>query len=198
MDFSRLSFVAERASYGDQTQTLLSVIIPETPGSFLSLYNSLHPHPVLEFSYRYGDASKAHIFIGLGIPRTQTELSRLISDLKTKDMIAKDVSNDEVAKMHARFLIGGRSKVPHERVFRFTFPERPGALNTFLTTLMSFSSWNVSLFHYKNAGGDVAYVFVGIQVPDETSTQFSDFLRDLKYPYVEETDNEVYKDFLRG
>ncbi|KAI8920922.1 threonine ammonia-lyase [Powellomyces hirtus] len=196
MNFDRLRFVAERADLGENKEALITVIIPENPGSFEELYQIIYPRAVSEFSYRYGDPKEAHIFMSFTVDDRETELKEIFVALEAKGMRALDASRNEMAKDHARHLVGGRESVPNERLFRFAFPERPGALRHFLSTLRH-PLWNVSLFHYRNYGGDVSRVLAGIQVPPETATVFEQFLTELKYPYVEETGNAVYQQFLR-
>ncbi|TPX34893.1 threonine ammonia-lyase [Synchytrium microbalum] len=208
MNFDRLRFVAERAELGEFREALISVTIPEQPGAFMKLYKTVAPRAVTEFSYRYSDDAKAHIIMSFAVSGP-AETVQVISNLTANGMNAYDISQNEMAKAHARYLVGGRSSsvsnsnstsgtskgVENERLFRFSFPERPGALEHFLASLKS--EWNVSLFHYRNYGGDVGKVMVAIQVPPETNVQFDAFLSDLKYPYVEETSNAVYQQFLR-
>ncbi|KAI9227568.1 MAG: tryptophan synthase beta subunit-like PLP-dependent enzyme [Piptocephalis tieghemiana] len=198
MDFDRLRFVAERAELGEGREAMLSVAIPETPGSFLSLHSVIHPRAISEFSYRYSDPKTADIFISIVTKNRDQEIPGIISRLRDQGMEATDLSKNELAKTHARFMVGGRGTrgaVQDERLISFTFPERPGALRKFLTSLAS--GWNISLFHYRNIGGDTARVLVGIQVPESESEAFSNFLEQLGYPWVEETDNLVYHRFLR-
>ncbi|KAJ3313225.1 hypothetical protein HDU76_002694 [Blyttiomyces sp. JEL0837] len=198
MNFDRLRFVADRADLGEEKEALITVKIPEKPGSFLALYRAIHPRSVTEFSYRYGDASTATIFMSFRVQDRERELKEVFTHLADLGMEAMDASVNEMAKAHARYLVGGRKEVPNERVLRFSFPERPGALNHFLNSLQSpHYKWNVSLFHYRNYGGDVGKVMVGIQVPSETSDAFNEFLENLKYPYVEETDNPLFQLFLK-
>lgn len=198
MNFDRLRFVAERAELGEGREALLSVEIPEKPGSFVALHNVIHPRPTTEFIYRYDSAEVAHIFLSfkLDTPDRATEVAEVLSTLERQDMKGFDISDDEMAKSHARYMIGGRTQVPNERIFRFEFPERPGALRAFLVGL--HSGWNISLFHYRNHGADLGKVLAGIQVPSDQSAAFDDFLVKLGYPYVEETNNAVYKRFLRA
>ncbi|KAI0075115.1 threonine dehydratase I [Panus rudis PR-1116 ss-1] len=198
MNFDRLRFVAERAELGEGREALLSVEIPEKPGSFIQLHNVVHPRATTEFIYRYGDPHCAQIFISFKLETTNRtkEVSEVISTLQSLGMNGVDISDDEMAKSHARYMIGGRKDVPHERVFRFEFPERPGALRKFLEGIQT--EWNISLFHYRNHGADLGKVLAGIQVPEDQNEKFGSFLKNLGYPYVEETDNEVYKRFLRS
>jgi len=175
----------------------LSVEIPEKPGSFIAFHSVIHPRAITEFIYRYNSPSLAHIFVSFkleSLDRTK-EVEGVLSTLEEKGMKGYDISDDEMSKSHARYMIGGCQDVKHERVFRFEFPERPGALRMFLLGLRS--GWNISLFHYRNHGGDLGKVLAGIQVPPSESVAFDEFLEKLRYPYVEETDNEVYKRYLR-
>ena len=203
MNFDRLRFVAERAGLGENKEALISVVIPETPSSFVKLYSVIHPRSVTEFSYRYGNESLAHIFMSFEMNNRESEIDSLFTKLRENGMEPTDSSHNEMAKSHARYLIGGRSHLQHEQLFRFSFPERPGSLSHFLNTLNN-PKWNskssinaVSLFHYRNYGGDVAKVMVGIQVPPETQVDFSGFLDALGYKYVVETNNPIYQNFLK-
>ncbi|RHZ47080.1 hypothetical protein Glove_593g31 [Diversispora epigaea] len=195
MNFERLRFVAERAELGDQLEVLISVIIPEKPGSFYKLYNHIHPRPITEFSYRYSDSEKAWIYMSFKVKNRDEEVLQIMKNLAADGMDAQDISDNEMAKSHARYLVGGRSKVENERLYRFAFPERPGALQRFLLGLQS--NWNISLFHYRNHGADMGKVLVGIQVPPQDSKDFENFLNNLGYSFVDETENSVYKQFLK-
>ncbi|KAI5119855.1 hypothetical protein M0805_000689 [Coniferiporia weirii] len=198
MNFGRLRFVSERAELGEGREALFSVEIPEKPGSFVALHTAIHPRPVTEFLYRYDSSSIAHVFLSFILDPTQRqkEIAGILAELKAQGMAGYDISDDELAKSHARYMIGGRKYVPHERVFRFEFPERPGALRKFLLGL--HSGWNISLFHYRNHGADLGKVLAGIQVPFGESAEFDEFLQRLGYDFVEETENETYKRYLRG
>ncbi|KAI0293198.1 tryptophan synthase beta subunit-like PLP-dependent enzyme [Russula brevipes] len=199
MNFDRLRFVAERAALGEGREALLSVDIPERPGSFFSLHTIIHPRSVTEFIYRYNAPDRAQVFLSFQLETASRakEVAGVLEELERCEMNGHDISDDEMAKSHARYMIGGASDVPNERIFRFAeFPERPGALRKFLSCLRNMG-WNISLFHYRNHGADLGKVLAGIQAPEEDSTQFSEFLRELGYPYVEETHNEVYKRYLR-
>ncbi|KAH7102270.1 threonine ammonia-lyase [Auriculariales sp. MPI-PUGE-AT-0066] len=208
MNFSRLRFVAERADLGEGRETLLSVEIPEKPGSFFNLHSEIFPRVITEFSYRFeslpGSSTPpgqrpAHIYLSFlseSPLQRETEVADLIRRLADKGMRAVDISDNEMAKSHARYMVGGRSRVPNERAFRFEFPERPGALRKFLQTIPT--TWNISLFHYRNHGADVGKILAGIQVPSGGTAEFEDILSKLGYPYVEETNNEVYIRYLRG
>ncbi|KAJ3084781.1 threonine ammonia-lyase [Rhizoclosmatium globosum] len=200
MNFDRLRFVADRADFGEQKEALISVTIPEKPGSFMSLYRAIHPRNVTEFSYRYGNSEKATVILSLRVEDREKELADIFKTLESQGMHGLDASNNEMGKAHGRYLVGGRSAVPHERVFRFTFPERPGALHHFLTSLNGTTEsqqLSCSLFHYRNYGGDMGKVFVGIQVPPTATKVFDEFMDKLKYPYVEETDNNIYQQLLK-
>ncbi|RDB25340.1 Threonine dehydratase, mitochondrial [Hypsizygus marmoreus] len=199
MNFDRLRFVAERAELGEGREALLSVDIPERPGSFIALHSVIHPRAVTEFIYRYNvSGDRAHVMLSFKIDSMSrtTEVNEVLAALEASDMKGFDISDDEMAKSHARYMIGGCQSVPNERVFRFEFPERPNALRTFLLGL--HQGWNISLFHYRNHGADLGKVLAGIQVPPEDYEAFDAYLEKLNFTYVEETENVVYKRFLRG
>ncbi len=197
MDFDRLRFVAERAALGEQREALLSVNIPERPGSFAQLVMAVLPHAVTEFCYRFTTAESANIFMGMSVnASTRTsDLSNLLHRLKRDGMEAVDLSGDELAKSHIRYLVGGRSGVQDERLYSFEFPERPGALVKFLTTLRP--DQNISLFHYRNHGGDVGKVLAGIQCPEIQKEELEGFLKKLGYPFSDCTNSPTYRMFLR-
>ncbi|OJJ83848.1 threonine dehydratase, biosynthetic [Aspergillus glaucus CBS 516.65] len=198
MDFDRLRFVAERAALGERKEALLSVNIPEKPGAFAKLIEIVMPHAVTAFSYRYARAESADILMGISLSAStgQKDLASIINQLTKGGMSAKDLSDDELAKRHLRFLVGGRCEVPDERLFMFEFPERPGALAKFLTTLRP--NQNISLFHYRNYGGNVGKVLAGIQCPESEKEDLEAFLQDLSYPFSEHTDSPTYQTFLRN
>lgn len=197
MNFDRLRFVAERAALGEMKEALLSVNISEKPGAFHTLINAVLPQAVTEFSYRYGDAGSANVFIGITVnaPTRPAELRELIGRLATDGMTAIDVSDDELTKSHIRYLVGGRSPVADERLYMFEFPERPGALLKFLGAVKS--DRNISLFHYRNHGGDVGKVLAGIQCPESEKAELDNYLRKLGYPFEECTEHPIYRTFLR-
>jgi threonine dehydratase len=197
MNFDRLRFVAERAALGEKKEALLSVTIPERPGAFAKLVQTVGNHAVTEFNYRYANAESANIMIGVefSAARRDADLEDLIGRLQDQGMPALDISENELAKTHIRYLVGGRSGVKDEKLFMFEFPERARALYKFLTTLQP--GFNISLFHYRNYGGDVGKILAGIQCKDEERSELDAFLKKIKYPYQEETDNSVYKMFLR-
>ncbi|KAF9922136.1 hypothetical protein FBU30_007786 [Linnemannia zychae] len=194
MNFERLRFVAERALLGEQKEALLSVVIPEKPGAFLQLYKHIHPLMVTEFSYRFAPHRRAQIYMSFLCQDRRKEVPQIMERLAMEDMQAWDISDDEMAKSHARYMIGGRSEAANERMFRFEFPERPGALLQFLEGLRA--GWNVSLFHYRNHGSDMGKVLAGLQVPQEDNEEFAKYLAQLNYHWVEETNNPLYKQFF--
>ncbi len=197
MNFDRLRFVAERAALGEKKEALLSVVIPERPGAFAKLVETVLPMSVTEFSYRYAGPGSANILLGVTVAAhtRERDLFDTMARLKDEGMTATDLSGDELAKSHIRYLGGGRSGVPDERLYMFEFPERQGALIKFLTTLQP--GLNISLFHYRNHGGDVAKILAGIQCPVGEEGKLQTFLKEIKYPYEEQTENPVYKMFLR-
>jgi threonine dehydratase len=195
MNFDRLRFVAERAELGEHREAVLAVTIPERPGSFRKLCALLGKRSVTEFNYRYAAGSEAHVFLGVSVSGRE-ESQRLIAGLQRRGLAATDLSDNEMAKLHGRHLVGGRApaRVP-ELLYRFEFPERPGALMHFLTRMGS--DWNISLFHYRNHGADVGRVLVGLQVPQRARAQLRRFLRDLGYDYSDESRNPAYRFFLK-
>ena len=197
MNFDRLRFVAERAAIGENKEVLLSVTIPESPGAFAELIKAVMPHAVTEFSYRYAHATSAHVLMGLSVNSStrSSELGALLSRLASQNMPATDLSGDELTKSHIRYFMGGRSGVPDERLYMFEFPERPGALVKFLGLLRP--GQNISLFHYRNQGGDVGKILAGILCPEGERGDLEGFLSRLGYPYVERTESSVYQMFLR-
>ncbi|KAI7237123.1 Threonine dehydratase [Hortaea werneckii] len=197
MNFDRLRFVAERAAIGEKKEALLAVTIPERPGAFARLVAAVNPMNVTEFCYRYSNPGSADVLIGLSVSAStrQHDIKDLIERLEQDGMTAHDLSGDELAKSHIRYLVGGRSNAENERLFAFEFPERGGALYKFLTTLQP--GFNISLFHYRNYGGDVGKVLAGIQCPPGEEAGLEKFLHDIGYGYKEETDNETYKKFMR-
>ncbi len=196
MNFDRLRFVAERAELGEQREAVLAVTIPEKPGSFKKFISVLGNRNITEFNYRYADPDQAHIFVGVTV-HNRNEVGRLVEMLERHELPAIDLTDDELAKTHVRYMVGGRSQLAeNEVVYRFVFPERPGALMNFLSNLRS--DWNISLFHYRNHGSDFGRVLVGMQVPAGDKAEFADFLERLGYEYVAETDNPAYRLFLSG
>lgn len=195
VNFDRLRFVAERAEIGDSKEAVLAVTIPEKPGSFYAFLTTLGHRNITEFNYRYGQGDAAHVFAGVTIQAPE-ETQEIVNACNEKGLRAIDLTTDEMAKLHLRYMVGGRGQnVEHERVFRFIFPEHPGALARFLNNLRS--RWNISLFHYRNHGSDYGRVLVGMQVPSTDDAAFQEFLDQLGYPYEEETENPAYHLFLR-
>ncbi|ORX98081.1 threonine dehydratase-like protein [Clohesyomyces aquaticus] len=197
MNFDRLRFVAERAALGENKEALLSVSIPETPGAFAKLVAAIHPMAVTEFSYRYSGPETANILVGVEMKAStrSTDLPDLISRLSDLGMQATDLSHSELVKSHLRYLVGGRSDAAEEHLFMFEFPERGGALGKFLRTLQP--GMNISLFHYRNYGGDVGKVLAGIQCKEEREGELRGFLREIGYPWEEVTADASYRMFLR-
>jgi threonine dehydratase len=200
MNFDRLRFVAERAEVGEEREALFAVTIPEERGSFrrfCALIGTLPggPRNVTEFNYRISDSAKAHVFVGL-TTHGKGESGRIAGNFSRHGFDALDLTHDELAKEHIRHMVGGHSSLAqHERLLRFIFPERPGALMKFLSHMRP--SWNITLFHYRNQGADYGRILVGLQVPKEDNKAFKEFLATLGYPHVEETANPVYRLFLQ-
>ncbi len=194
MNFDRLQFVAERAEMGEQREGMIAVTIPEQPGSFKAFCTLLGPRNITEFNYRYADSKAAHVLVGIQIQQ-RSEIDGLIEELKKQGLSAIDLTDDEVTKLHLRHLVGGRApQATHERLIRFEFPERPGALMRFLNGMTH--NWNISLFHYRNHGTDYGRVLVGMQVPPNEKPEFKAFLDNLGYPYRDESKNVAAKLFL--
>jgi threonine dehydratase len=200
MNFDRLRFVAERAEVGEEREALFAVTIPEERGSFkrfCELIGDLPggPRNVTEFNYRISDAERAHVFVGLTTQK-RGESTKIATAFGKQGFNALDLTHDELAKEHIRHMVGGISNLAQdERLLRFVFPERPGALLKFLSLMRP--GWNISLFHYRNQGADYGRILVGLQVPQSDDKAFEQFLKTLGYPYVEETHNPVYRMFLR-
>ena len=200
MNFDRLRFVAERAEVGEEREALFAVTIPEERGSFkrfCTLIGELPggPRNVTEFNYRISDAAKAHVFVGL-TTHGKGESPKIAVNFGKHGFAAIDLTHDDLAKDHIRYMVGGHSALARdERLLRFIFPERPGALLKFLS--MMRPGWNISLFHYRNQGADYGRILVGLQVPKADDKAFLQFLEALGYPYVEETTNPAYRMFLQ-
>jgi len=195
MNFSRLSHVAERAELGEHREAVLAVTIPERPGAFRRFCETIGERPITEFNYRMADPETAHVYAGVALQDGAAERHALVDRLRERGYPVLDLTQDEMAKVHVRHMVGGRGHgVADEVVYRFEFPERPGALMQFLGSLGE--RWNISLFHYRNNGAAYGRVLCGIQVPDDAREAFQDFLHELEYNFVEETDNPAYKLFL--
>jgi threonine dehydratase len=193
-NFDRLRFIAEEAELGEHREAILAVTIPERPGSFRKFCALLGARNVTEFNYRIADSSEAHIFVGIET-EGRDETARIVKNLRRRGLTTLDLSDNEMAKLHTRHMVGGRAPFArNELLYRFEFPERPGALMRFLDSMRS--DWNISLFHYRNQGADYGRVLVGIQVPRSELGQFRTFLKKLGYPHADETRNPAYKLFL--
>jgi len=194
MNFDRLRHVAERAELGEQREAVLSVTIPEKPGSFKAFCALLGTRNITEFNYRYSDSSAAHVFVGVQA-QNRGETEKLLALLERRGLQPVDMSDNEMAKLHVRHMVGGHApQAKNEILYRFEFPERPGALMKFLESVGE--NWNISLFHYRNHGADYGRVLVGVQVPPQEKPAFKAFLKLLGYPYVDESKNPAYKLFL--
>jgi len=195
LNFDRLRHVAERAEVGERREALIAATIPERPGSFRKFCQIIGQRSLTEFNYRYADPEHAHIFAGIELNHGEREKNTLIRQLRAKNYPVVDMTDNEMAKLHVRYMVGGRADgVENELLYRFEFPERPGALLRFLTRIGR--KWNISLFHYRNHGAAYGRVLVGIQIPDDNRKQFQTFLDGLGYAYTEETQNPAYRLFL--
>ena len=200
-NFDRLRFVAERAESGEQREAILAVTIPERPGSFKKFCATLGARNITEFNYRIADPREAHVFVGVEV-HNRDESARIVKTLGREGLKALDLSDDEMAKLHVRHMVGGHAPAgirgargkPGELLYRFEFPERPGALMRFLSNMRT--DWNISLFHYRNHGSDTGRVLVGMQVPKHEMREFQRFLTALGYPYADESRNPAYRLFL--
>lgn len=194
MNFDRLRHVSERAELGEQREAVMSVTIPEKPGSFKKFCAMLGTKGITEFNYRYDDPKEAHVFVGVSV-RNRNETEKLIKSLEKSGLCTEDLSDNEMAKLHIRHLVGGRAGgVKNEILYRFEFPARPGALMKFLNSMSH--NWNISLFHYRNHGTDYGRVLVGMDVPPGDRADFKVFLNQLGYRYWDESKNPAYKLFL--
>jgi threonine dehydratase len=195
INFDRLRYVAERADLGGEREALLAVTIPERPGSFLRFCEALGRRSVTEFNYRFESEQAARIFVSFGLTHGRGEKDAVASALRVAGYTVTDMTDNEMAKLHVRYMIGGRARgIRDELLYRFEFPERPGALLAFLQAIGS--RWNISLFHYRNHGSDYGRVLAGIQVPAAERADFLQHLNELHYAYAEETDNPAYRMFL--
>jgi len=194
MNFDRLRYISERTEIGEKREAVLAVTIPEKPGSFKRFCQALSQRMVSEFNYRYADAGDAHIFVGIQVT-SDADRQALVDDLLAKDYAVVDMTDNEIAKLHIRYMVGGRApEIADEVVYRFEFPERPGALSNFLGKLGG--RWNISMFHYRNHGSAYGRVLVGLQVPVGERRDVGAFLDALVYPHQEETQNDAYRFFL--
>jgi threonine dehydratase len=195
MNFDRLRFVAERAEVGEARESLLGVTIPERPGAFREFCAAIGPRVVTEFNYRLAGRDAAHIFVGLRTASREDGIA-VARGLRERGYATLDLTDDEMAKLHVRYMVGGRATARNERLYRFEFPERPGALMQFLETLGG--RFNISLFHYRNHGADFGRVLAAFEVPDSERGAFESFLERLGYPSFPEGDNPAYALFLAG
>lgn len=194
MNFDRLRFIAERAELGEHREAVFAVTIPETPGAFKAFCRLLGNRNITEFNYRFADARQAHIFVGIAV-HNPAEAADIASKLESAGLPTLNLSDNEMAKLHLRHLVGGHApQAQNEVVYRFEFPEKPGALMNFLESMGH--NWNISLFHYRNHGADFGRVLVGMQVPPEEKEAFERFLQQLGYPYWNESQNPAYRLFL--
>ncbi len=195
VNFDRLRHIAERAAVGEEREMLLAVEIPEQPGSFRQFCEAIGRRSITEFNYRYNDSRTAHIFVGVELRGGGVERAELAAKLKKLDYTFVDLSDNEMAKLHVRHMVGGSAaSIENERLFRFEFPERPGALLDFLQAIGT--DWNISLFHYRNHGSDHGRILAGIQVADDDSAELEAHLAELGYPHFEESKNPAYAMFL--
>ncbi len=198
MNFDRLRFVAERAEFGEQREAVFAVTLPEKPGAYKKFLSLIGKRNVTEFNYRYHTASEAHVFVGVQVADRKESL-KLVDSLQKHGYPTLDLTDDEMAKNHIRHMVGGHApavceKGLHELLYRFEFPEKPGALMNFLTQMSA--GWNISLFHYRNHGADYGRVLVGMQVPPGDMGKFKEFLTNLGYAHWDESQNPAYKLFL--
>jgi threonine dehydratase len=194
MNFDRLRFVAERAEVGEQREAVLAVTLPEKPGAYKKFVSLIGARSITEFNYRFHDAREAHVFVGVQVAN-RAEATKLVEQLRKHEYATLDLTDDEMAKLHVRHLVGGHApQADHELLYRFEFPERPGALMNFLNQMSA--GWNISLFHYRNHGADYARVLVGMQVPPADMGEFKSFLKNLGYAHWDESENPAYKLFL--
>ena len=195
MNFDRLRHIAERADIGGAREALFAVEIPERPGSFLQFCEAIGQRSVTEFNYRYQNGARARIFVGCALQHGRAEADALVRELQAAGYPVVDMTDNEMAKLHVRYMVGGQAGgLSDELLFRFEFPERPGALLRFLRAIGG--AWNISLFHYRNHGSDYGRVLAGIQVPRAARAQLLQHLQELHYPYTEETGNPAYRMFL--
>lgn len=194
MNFDRLRFVAERAEVGENKEALFSVTIPEERGSFKQLCAAIGNRSVTEFNYRISDKTQAHVFVGIQISQAE-DVPKIQASIEKCGFKVRNLTDDDLAKTHLRYMVGGRSDLAvHEELYHFEFPERPGALMRFLDSMSP--EWNISLFHYRNMGGDSGHVLIGMQVPPSDKKAFKVFLDELGYPYTNESKNPAYQLFL--
>lgn len=195
VNFDRLRHISERAELGEKREAIIAVTIPEIPGSFKKFCGDLGKRNITEFNYRFADEADAQVFVGVQLSDGHKERMRLLDELRRLKYEVVDLTDNEMAKLHVRHLVGGRAlEVQNELIFRFEFPERPGALMKFLQTLGQ--RWNISLFHYRNHGAAYGRVMVGLQVPANEKKLAEEYFKKIGYPFSEETQNQAYQLFL--
>jgi threonine dehydratase len=196
VNFDRLRHIAERSELGEKREAIIAARIPEKPGSFKKFCSALGKRNITEFNYRYSDDNSAIVFAGIQLTPDNNARAELVSELRDKAYEVEDLSENEIAKIHVRYMVGGHAPktLDNEVIYRFEFPERPGALMNFLSKLGG--KWNISMFHYRNHGAAYGRVLVGMQVPEEERDQVGTFLSEIGYNYWEETDNAAYQLFL--
>lgn len=194
VNFARLRHIAERAAVGEEQEALFGVTIKERPGSFLDFCETIGKRGITEFNYRFAETPDAHIFVGIALRKGAEEKHEIIAELRQHGLEVTDLSDNDMARLHIRHMVGGRARVANEQILRFQFPERSGALLQFLRGMES--DWNISLFHYRNYGSEYGRVLMGIQVPDEDSGRFAAFLHNTGYNFTIEADNPAYDMFL--
>ncbi|MBI9072435.1 MAG: threonine ammonia-lyase, biosynthetic [Melioribacteraceae bacterium] len=197
VNFDRLRHISERTELGEDREAIYAVTIPEIKGSFKTFCETLGNNNITEFNYRYSDLNEAQVFVGIQISSKKDSRGKLVNSLINKGYAVKDMTNNELAKLHIRHMVGGRVKnIEDEQIYRFEFPERPGALLELLTKMGN--KWNISMFHYRNHGAAYGKVFLGLQVPASEKKEFKKFLSGLNYRFIEENGNEAYNLFLKG
>ena len=195
-NFDRLRYISERTEIGEHREAVISVTIPERPGSFKTFCGVLGRRNITEFNYRYSSAGSAQVFVGVSVVPGGEDLAGLLAELEQRGYSTEDMTGNEVAKLHIRYMVGGRApaEIDNERVYRVEFPERPGALYRFLTGLGQ--RWNISMFHYRNHGAAYGRILLGVQVPKSERREFEQILAKLNFRYWEETDNRAYQIYL--
>lgn len=195
-NFDRLRYISERTETGEKREAVLAVTLPEKPGAYKAFCQALgKKRNITEFNYRFADDTAAHVFVGVQVTPTHNDREQLVEDLRAKGYMVTDMTDNEMAKLHIRYMVGGHApQVDNEVIYRFEFPERPGALFNFLNQLAG--RWNISMFHYRNHGSAYGRVLVGMQVPKAEHKDVKQFLSELGYGYWDETDNEAYQLFL--
>ena len=195
-NFDRLRYISERTEIGEQREAVICVTVPETPGSFRQFCRALGRRNITEFNYRYADAASARVFVGLSVVPGGDDLAGLLTELRQDGYATEDLTHNEVAKLHIRYMVGGHAPpdLCDERVYRVEFPERPGALLKFLTGLGR--RWNISMFHYRNHGAAYGRILLGVQIPGPEQAAFEALLDRNNFRYWEETDNRAYQLYL--